>query len=197
MVWLLIFMVVLVVASYGVHCLGHAHYTKRIKKGKVTPKVFDMGTKVVPNLSDCPSLEWLAHLMVLIPPLAFGQGVFTEFLGYLPTLLIVRYMFNIVTILPKDKSCNADDYNWKNLALGHCYDKIFSGHFAMANLLTFILVNRGIIGVPLAISTNVLYALLILSLRFHYTVDLLVATAVTYLIYSNQLNMYQLANLVG
>lgn len=88
---------------------------------------------------------------------------------------------NLVTILPKDKECNPADYaGLKQLVLGHCYDKIYSGHFATATLFGILLlrVYPKQVSLWMVSLALVLYALLILATRAHYTIDLLVSVFV-------------------
>ncbi len=168
---------------------GYSFYNNRIQKGKINPKVYDIGVKYTPNLSNYKSLEYLSHFFAYILPLLFGIDVFREYLQYYIVITLLRYLLNILTILPKEKHCD-DKISIFNYIFGHCYDKIFSGHFASLFLLSLILFDNKIItSIPLLTIFNVFNALLILSLRFHYTIDIIVAILVTIIVYQNNIKI--------
>lgn len=167
------------------HSLGKSFYDERIEAGKVNPKVFDIGMKYIPDLSTNDVLLRLNDIIAYALPLLFGLDIAIEHTQFLILISLVRHFFTIATILPKSsKSCDDSKPGSKEMIFGHCYDKIFSGHFASTVLLSLILRHRLNINPILLLIFNVLYAILIIAIRAHYTVDLMVAVAVTSLIYS-------------
>lgn len=173
-----------------VHNTGSSFYNNRIAQQKITPKVYDIGIKYTPNLSDNTVLIYLSHFLAIVLPLMFGESVLKTYIQYWIVIYIIRYLFNSITILPKDKTCDDNNFSFTNYITGHCYDKIFSGHFASGVLLSLILYNKGIVtSIPLLVILNSLNAFLILSLRFHYSIDLLVAILVTVIVYQNNLKL--------
>lgn len=168
---------------------GYSFYNNRIKQGKIIPKVYDIGIKYTPNLSSYKSLEYLSHFFAFVLPFLFGVDVLKTYLQYYIVITLLRYIFNILTILPKEKQCD-DKFSLSNYIFGHCYDKIFSGHFASSFLLSLILFDKKIItSIPLLSAFNIFNALLILSLRFHYTIDIIVAILVTIIVYQNKIKI--------
>jgi hypothetical protein len=166
-----------VMCSYAVVYFGEQFYRDRFEKCP-RPKVFDLTHKVLPNLSNHKVLHGLYDViaaMLLVSPLVLNMTVFYL---YWFLLVAIRGLTNLVTILPKDKDCNPADYaGLKQLFLGHCYDKIYSGHFATATLFG-ILLHQAYpkqVSLWMVISALVLYALLILATRAHYTIDLVVS----------------------
>ena len=143
-----------------------------------------MGIKYTPDMSRNKLLEKASHASTLVIPMLFGTALFREYAGYYAVIAMVRVVFTAVTILPKHKNCNDSEFGPLNLLTGHCYDKIFSGHFAVGVLLSLMLYDKGIVrNAPLLILLNFMNAWVILSLRFHYSIDLVVAALVATVVY--------------
>lgn len=182
--------------QYMVHEQGSNFYNDRIQKQKTRPKVYDIGAKYLPNLSNNQNLEYLAHGLAFIFPFIFGSVVRNEYFNYIPILFLIRSLFISITILPKEKQCDDSKFKLSNLFFGHCYDKIFSGHYVTICLVSLILMNNKMINILTFIIINLSYAILILSLRFHYTIDLVVAFFVTLVVYQNKINIDSVSNLL-
>jgi hypothetical protein len=175
------------ILAFVVHKQGSSFYRNRVNESKTTPKVYDIMHKYLPDLSASQTLFFVANIVVFLP-IAFGNDVALEYMSYFPLILLARSIFNLVTILPKNKLCSDDTYGLYNVIFGHCYDKIFSGHFASSVLLSLILYNKGVIkNAWLHVGFNVANALVILLLRWHYTIDILVALFVTIVFYQNNI----------
>jgi hypothetical protein len=175
------------VLTYNVHLQGKAFYSNRIRKNKINPKIYDVGMKYIPDLSKYTSLEYFAHAVPVILPIVLGEMVFVPFLQLSIYIHIFRMIFIHLTILPKHKECNDTRFGISNLLIGHCYDKVFSGHFATVLLAVMIAYGVGVLSnLLIPILLLVLYAILIIALRFHYTVDIAVAVLVSYIIFTNK-----------
>lgn len=170
---------------YNCHINGSMFYNNRINNGKITPKVFDIGIKYTPNLSNNKLLHMLNDFIAIGIPFLFGNEVFYEYVKYFLVIVLIRDIFTNVTILPKDKECKDTELSMYSFLTGHCYDKIFSGHFSSFFLLTLILLQKGIIKSTFAIVINILYGLLIISLRSHYTIDIIIAAVVVLSVKTN------------
>lgn len=168
---------------------GSKFYNDRIEQQKIIPKIYDIGIRYTPNLSQNDNLKMFSHFVAIGLPLMFGETVLKTYVQFWIVISIIRYIFSCITILPKDKSCD-DTFSFTNYFMGHCYDKIFSAHFASVILLSLILYDKGIIkSIPLIVFLNLCNAFLILSLRSHYSIDLLVAILVTVIVYQNNLKL--------
>lgn len=169
--------VVHVLCSYAVIYFAQQFYSARLEKCP-RPKVFDLAHKILPNLSHHKVLHLLYDGIagvVLITPLFLNMLVFYL---YWFLLVAIRGVANVMTILPKDKSCEDADYTGlRQLLMGHCYDKIYSGHFATAVLLGILLWRSypNHVSLWMVFLALLLYAFLILATRAHYTIDLLVS----------------------
>ena len=160
------------------------------QKGKEChPEIHDVIQDRLPDISDKIWPIIFENIILIIPFLA-GWSVASEFFNYYVVIIAVRTVFNIVTILPRDKNCDDSYIGPLHYVKGYCYDKIFSGHFSYVFLISIILYKRGIFtNVPLLALFNTLYALLIIAMRSHYTVDILVAIPVILTLYQNKINL--------
>lgn len=182
--FLLIFNIIL---SYNVHYQGKTFYDSRIQQGKVTPKVYDIGMKYIPDYSDNDMLAFITNAIPVILPIImlYKTPYLLKFYYILTYVFILRHIFLHLTILPKYKYCKDDSYTLENVFLGHCYDKIFSGHFAFMSLLALFLYKYNIytnlwgLGAGLSI-----YAIFIIALRYHYTIDMAVSMLATYFVFT-------------
>ena len=86
----------------------------------------------------------------------------------------------VSTVLPKDKSCQLHNQKLKYFYHGSCYDKVVSGHFSVVMLLSFLYYKYNIVSnVQLLVILNIINAFLIVSVRNHYTVDIILAVFVS------------------
>jgi hypothetical protein len=178
-----------VLLTWNVHYQGKKFYDDRITNGKVTPKVYDIGMKYIPDISSNIKIIYLIDTISILIPLTIyliNKGVFLRFLSANLYIYTIRLIFLNLTILPKDKSCDDNLFNINNMIFGHCYDKIFSGHFATVFLGSLYLIKYKYINNLFLIAfLNVIYAILIIATRSHYTVDIAVSIFVTYCIFNH------------
>jgi hypothetical protein len=163
------------------HYTGKNFYNQQTDQN--TNKIYDLGVAITPDLSKVKSLSLIMDLLTFVPPIMFGLDIFETFAEYSIVISILRYFIINLTILPKEEHCDDSQLTWSNYITGHCYDKIFSGHFASTFLLSIILYQKGIVTnlLPLVIF-NSFNAWLIIATRSHYTIDLVVSILVTTLL---------------
>jgi len=187
----IIIFIITALISYNVHLQGKKFYDDRIKAGKTAPKVFDIGMKYIPDMSENKLLSIIIDILPLILPIIFlyNTPYFSKYYYILIWIFLIRYIFINLTILPKYKKCKDDSYTIYNILFGHCYDKIFSGHFSSIYLFVLFVYtyklnilnihyNEIVLGIGL-----LLYGMSIIALRIHYTVDIAVALVVTQLVF--------------
>lgn len=176
-----------IILSYNVHYQGKTFYDDRIQKGKITPKVYDIGMKYIPDYSDSEMLTFIANAIPILLPiiLLYNTSYLLQFYYVLTYVFILRHIFLHLTILPKYKNCKDDSYTLENVFIGHCYDKIFSGHFAIVALLALFLYKYNLFTNLWGLGSGLLaYAILIISLRFHYSIDIAVAMLATFSVFT-------------
>jgi hypothetical protein len=158
-------------------------------RGATTPKVFDLGWKFLPDIHDNKSVQYCIDFVAYVLPVMFGPQIATQHISYMIVLMLIRSICTLVTILPKYKSCDDGIFGIKELVFGHCYDKIFSGHFASFLLLTLLLLEKGVWSLFIIAPLCIFYGILIICLRYHYTIDIIVAFFVTMYVFQNNMKI--------
>jgi hypothetical protein len=163
-----------VACSYWVSETGRTFYSDRTPACQ-RPKVFDIGHKYLPDLSENACANALNDALAAMPLVLAYFWDMPDFYWFWIVIIAVRAITNTLTILPKNKTCDDSELTWKHFAVGHCYDKIFSGHFATTLLFAVMLwktqgVSPWLLGPALAG-----HAWLILATRGHYTIDVVVS----------------------
>jgi hypothetical protein len=183
MITVLVYIVVISIilaSSYTTTMVGRDFYNERKITGKcVSPKIFDIGFRLLPDYSNTILYEITEVLYVIFIGYVMARlytGGKSEtiilLLKRICVLFLIRGILINATILPKNKSCNDQVFNWKNLITGQCYDKVLSGHFATIYIASSIAVSNGIINNTMYILLNIMNALLILLYRGHYISDI-------------------------
>jgi hypothetical protein len=175
------------ILSYNVYRQGKAFYDSRIEQEKLTPKVFDIGMKYIPDNSHNKNLAFIINILpVILPIILFIKTPYlTHFYYILTYVFLLRHIFLNLTILPKNKTCKDETYSIENIFSGHCYSKIFSGHFAVMFLIALFLYKYNIFTNTLLLgSTLFIYAIAVISLRLNYTIDIAVAILATFSIFT-------------
>ena len=147
-------------------------------------KIYDISHQNLPNLSNNNLLKVLMNLYILyLFILICSNNLIYEFLTIHSIFLILRGISINITILPKDKNCNNDIDLFTKILDGHCYDKIFSGHFGITFIMNMLSFKKNIISLNYFILSSVVIALIILLIRSHYSIDIFVSFIVCYLIF--------------
>lgn len=175
------------IISYSVYYQGKTYYDRRMQNGKTTQKIYDIGMKYVPDKSDNKTLLLIIDLIPILLPLLilWNSGHIKDYYYILGNILLIRLIFTTLTILPKNKKCDDSEFTIKNAIWGHCYDKIFSGHFASVFLVVLFVYKYKIFTDRLIMILFLIsYAILIISVRYNYTIDIAVAFIVTELVFN-------------
>jgi hypothetical protein len=157
------------------------YYISRISNNKVTPKVYDIGHKYLPNIE---KYEYIINIILGIACIVFFMypKIFVPFSILFMIIYIIRLFTVQLTVLPKTTCSIKSTIDLS----GYCYDKIFSGHTAFLCLITLFLFNLNKISVFTLLFINILYGLLIIASRAHYTIDVFIAYIVTFSIFQNR-----------
>jgi hypothetical protein len=166
---------------------GEKYYIERQQANKTNPKVYDIVHKHTVDLKEYQVWNHVFTFALLTPLLA-KLSVMETFISYWIPLFLLRSVFNMVTILPKNKTCYVNE-NTRFAFVGGCYDKVFSGHFASVLLALILYTKQGWITNSTAIILGGLNATGILLTRSHYTVDIVVAYLATMYMYQNGIKL--------
>lgn len=130
---------------------GKTHYQQYEKQDM---SINDAGHQLLP--------DWGAHhrakdmlLLVFLAPLGLAallgdwkvvSAIVPAFIGHFLVLSLLRSITSIATVMPKSRQCQVppkmSPYYY---AVGHCYDKMFSGHFSFGLLLTLLYFKYGLL----------------------------------------------------
>lgn len=179
LLWLL-FLILHCSTTYFVHYKGKDFYSKQHEKmtGHIT--LFDSFHQLLPNLSQVEKLEIIFDIVLVLPMIYIfftNSKASLELLSIALVVFTIRLLFIAATVLPKDQDCKDHSFDLLNFIRGHCYDKVFSGHFSLTLIIAYSLYKYYNIPTIIPIIYTSMSALMILFLRSHYTVDLLVSPA--------------------
>jgi hypothetical protein len=160
-------------AVAAVACTSACFNVGRAYYGGRSVAIFDAAHAVLPDLRGNAALG-IAHAYVmplLVVLWAAHAGVLAPYLRRTAAALIVRFVLTTVTVLPETGECATERLTLAEYAVGHCYDKMPSGHFIVAGTLLWMLYKRGALGAGTAALLACAVAACILLLRGHYTID--------------------------
>ena len=164
--------------------IAESYYMNRIENKKITPKVYDISHKYLPDLEN---YQYISNIFLLFSFISFIKPfILIEFIGFIIPILIIRSITIHLTILPKTKNC---DITNSIKIFGSCYDKIFSGHFSLVFLITLLLWKHKYISILWVIFINLFNGLLILATRAHYTIDIIVSFFITLFVFQNRFTL--------
>jgi len=149
-------------------------------------KVQDIFHNVLPHFQHFEYASDILLVLVFVYLAIMNFGLIYQLAGFIFTLVLLRQLIIQITVLPKNETCNIKD---TCMFRGGCYDKIFSAHFGIVMLTTWVLYDNGLINKFVMIFINLLNALFILLSRNHYTIDIIVSIFVVIIIYQNNLNI--------
>lgn len=185
-IFFIIYIIFYLLSATSLEKIANSYYENRIINNKITPKIYDISHKYLPNLHKYNNTHNLITIVFIIP-LLFNFNMLQEYLSYWIVIFIFRSITTRVTILPKYKECKVN--NDIIPIYGGCYDKIFSGHFASVFLATLLYLKYNWINLPVLILINFINSISILATRNHYTIDLIVALFFTLFVYQNNLRI--------
>jgi membrane-associated phospholipid phosphatase len=167
-VWLaLAYVVAVLVCTSACFHIGKAYYGGR------TVVIFDAAHAVLPNLRENAALGFAhAYVMpILVVLCAARAGVLAPYMRRTVAALLVRLVLTTLTVLPDTGECATERLTFAEYVVGHCYDKMPSGHFIVAGTLLWMLYKRGSLSATVALLVAAAVAACILMLRHHYTID--------------------------
>lgn len=182
------FFIYYILIAYHIDRTGENFYHKRIIDNKITPKVYDIAHKYLPDWSVHKIYNDLYTIAFLLPLLT-NFTILKEYLGFWIPIFLLRSIFAQVTILPKNKNCTVPD-TFSIYIKRNCYDKVYSGHFSSFLLAILLYLKYKWVSVPIGITLVSLNAFMILVTRSHYTIDILVALVVTLLVYITNTSIF-------
>ena len=154
-------------------------------KLKQKTKVYDIIHHNLPSMRNLSIIVEAIPFILLAFILFIDLKLFYNVVGLLITIIIFRMFIIHFTILPKDKKCDIKNSSVYN---GGCYDKVYSGHFAVIFISLLVLYTSKYIDIFTLIILSTISALLIVTSRAHYTIDIVVAFLIVIIVYQNNIN---------
>lgn len=185
--WLFVLIAFIFGSNYLTLQLGRWHYEQNDPKGTI----FDILHYSIPDLQSYAVYNDTILVLTMISFLFVPNSVviLKEFLGKFILIMAIRALTIISTILPKQDTCNSD-HTWISMFKGKCYDKVFSGHTAFVFLATLIYHRENILSFPALVGINLANITSILLTRSHYTIDVILAIVITYLVYDGDYTIF-------
>jgi hypothetical protein len=173
---------IIVFSSYVTDEIGIAFYELQDNE----KKIFDMIHAITPDLHMHEEYVNIIPFCILFSFFFIPNGVelSKNFASMFFLVCILRSLTIMTTILPKHEKCSKR-FHWSNIFHGQCYDKVFSGHTSFVFLASLVFFEAGLISFPFVISMNFIEAAIILLTRSHYTVDVLLAYMVSYMVFQS------------
>jgi hypothetical protein len=154
-------------------------------KSKKKSKIYDIIHSNLPSTRKLMTLVDAVPFILLVGILFIDVNLFYNIMGFLVTILILRMFIIHITILPKDKKC---DIKKSSVLSGGCYDKVYSGHFSVVFICLLSLYMNKYINLFTFSSLSIIFGLLIITSRSHYTIDIFVAFLIVVIVYQNNIN---------
>ena len=154
-------------------------------KSKKKSKIYDIIHSNLPSTRKLMTLVDAVPFILLVGILFIDVNLFYNIMGFLVTILILRMFIIHITILPKDKKC---DIKKSSVLSGGCYDKVYSGHFSVVFICLLSLYMNKYINLFTFSSLSIIFGLLIITSRSHYTIDIFVAFLIVVVVYQNNIN---------
>lgn len=165
--------------NYYANTQGKNFYDERTRSEKCNrSKIYDIMFKIVPDYSDT-KLELISDIICAVFYIWIVYNLYKVdrysslmvLLNRIILMLLVRGIVINTTILPKNKTCDDSVF----IGIGQCYDKLYSGHYGFMLVISYIALSKGIINLSIYTVINLIYPLIILMYRGHYTADLIFA----------------------
>ena len=152
-------------------------------------KIYDHLHKSIYDLSDYRHIL-TSFLFLSLGAIAFN-GKIPECIDCFTILGLIRLAWVSFTVFPSsepqcDQTRLLEPEESKYLIWSHrCHDKIFSYHFSLVFLAGLILLNYQVYDPAMIYGGLIIYGFLLISTRTAFTVDVLIAGIITWLVYTN------------
>jgi len=142
---------------------------------------------IINNIQDVSKYHYLINYIMFILLIPFlirpKYEYFISMFKYTSIVLFFRAITTSVTILPscETKFCKLQN-NCLNYIMGHCNDKIFSGHTSLSLILVYLINRYNLVDDSLLyffIFIQILIAILLVVTKGHYTIDVLLGYFIT------------------
>lgn len=186
--WLLLILGFLLFSNYCTNELGKNFYGHKWEE----TKIYDILHENTPDFHEWKEVNDIIPITIILSTFFIKQPLplVKEFLGKYLLIMSFRALTMMSTILPKHEKCDPT-LTFIHMLKGQCYDKVFSGHMSFVLLSTLIYLREGIISIPTFLALNASQFASIILTRSHYTVDVLLALFITYLVFDGDYHIFK------
>ena len=129
-----------------------------------------------------PYMDLILIIFIIPLFLKYKLSNFITLFKFVGIMAFLRILTCVSTLIPpikgRYKKERSDENNLLNYVVGHNYDKIFSGHTGVMLICVLISISENLVNITnkfILAFLGVLYSILILLTRQHYTVDVLLS----------------------
>lgn len=172
---IIIIIPILMLINCLVDIVGHNFY---INQPNI--EIYDILFSVIPRISRKYHI-WIDISAISLPSLVLLNGHGYQYMIELMYILALRSITTSVTIFPKDSKTEFTPVqNVLGIIRGH-YDKVFSGHTSTVFLGALICYDHDLVPNGISIFLTLFTIIGLISMRSHFTVDIILALVITYL----------------
>lgn len=166
---------------YILHIVFVFFHVKRIKYNQSQYRR-PLNDLIFDNSIDLRHLKIIPNLLLIIFLIPYfqnnGISAFKYFIKFFSVIIGMRIITSTITDIPSSNpECDAinKELSLKNYLLGHCFDKIFSGHTALTLSLILVAQKFNLLTINITIFMYILQILyayfFMICTRGHYSVD--------------------------
>jgi hypothetical protein len=163
--------------------IGYVYYHTKSAELNNTSKIKPLKDLIMDNTYDLRNIEYILNPLLIIffmPYMTPTNYIYLiDYLKIFSIIVGLRIITSTVTEIPSSNpECKPNKNGIFKYLLGHCYDKIFSGHTAATLLLILVAFDKQLITFNKYIILQilqVLYALFLISTHSHYSVDVILS----------------------
>jgi hypothetical protein len=171
----------------------HINYINKRTKIHEFNSLPDLIVDNLPDLSDTKLLKDIVDysIFIWILPIILNKrfDLLKFFYKFISIIYFLRTLTKFFTIMPSQgKGCTNDIRKAECYLTGYCNDKIFSGHTSITLALLLITIDNKLIDPslnPVLVLSHIFYVLLILSAKYHYSVDVILSYIITISLFFN------------
>ena len=174
-------MIILIIAIL-IHIYTTFLTHKRVKHNGTIHRrpLYDIIHTHTPNLNKYSIYLDLLIFIFVVPFITnYNSKAIINFINIFSIIIILRSFAILMTDIPSsDKECDPNNISIYNIIFGHCSDKIFSNHTAFTLLALLVIYEFNLLNMGQLLMLGlfqILYALLIIITRAHYSVDVLLS----------------------
>ena len=183
----IIIVIFCIVSKYTYECLENkSEVFFNNVKSKQKIKIYDIIHNNIPSARNLKIIVDSIPFILFFYILFIDINLFYAVLGMLIPIFIVRLFVINITILPKDKKC--DIVKDSSPYIGGCYDKVYSGHFAVFFTCLLFLYKKKYINMFIFALSSIIMGTLIVASRSHYTIDIIVSFLIVLVFYQNNIS---------